>query len=433
MVIVHTTGVTRRLLASGTPLFSKDGQKLGAVCAMQDVTELKQKEQDLLDTNRALQAATDAKSEFLANMSHEIRTPLNGIMGMASLVLDTELTSDQRENLETMQFSADSLLTIVSDILDFSKIEAGMLEIEKIEFDLEAIVSGVYRTLGHAASGKGLTLNKSMSGKTSQRFLGDPGRLRQVLMNLVNNSIKFTAQGEISTHIEAVEQADGKTRVRVSVKDTGVGISKEALGRLFKAFSQADSSTTRKFGGTGLGLSISKRLVELMGGEIGVESELGAGSTFWFELSYETVIAQRGSDSKSQGVNVFKSAGESRIKILLAEDNIVNRAIALQMLAKIGLSADTVSNGAEVLELLKSKSYDLILMDCQMPEMDGYEASTQIRNLTSAASRIPIIALTANAMKGDREKCLAAGMTDYMSKPFQLEDLKSVIDRNYLV
>lgn len=447
MVIAPINAKTRRFLASGQSLVGRDGRQLGAVCTMHDVTELYQKEQDLIETNRALRAATDAKSQFLANMSHEIRTPLNGILGMTSLVLDSALQPQQRENLEAVKSSAENLMTIVSDILDFSKVEAGMLHIEAVSFDFEELINSTCRSVGFAAAQKGLTLRRSHSGYGDSILSGDPGRLRQILMNLLTNAVKFTNAGEISVEARVKRRADGKMSVSVSVIDSGIGIPEDAKARLFTPFTQADSSTTRKYGGTGLGLSISKRLIELMGGEIGVQSEVGRGSEFWFSLVLEpgkvpvqplaapqalieTAARTKDSHAHEARTSAPEAPASSPLRILLAEDNLVNRSIAMQMLSHLGLTADSALNGLEVLEAISTKAYDLILMDCQMPEMDGYEATAKIRAQSTSNAKIPIVAMTANAMKGDREKCLEAGMTDYVSKPFKLEELKAAIDRN---
>jgi CheY-like chemotaxis protein len=399
------------------------------MCVITDVTDIKQRETNLIESNRALRAATEAKSEFLANMSHEIRTPLNGVIGITELLLDSNLSDEQREYLNLLQSSAENLVTIISDILDFSKVEAGKLDIENVSFDLEGILGEVHRTLEISAKEKGLMLSRSFSGEMNTKYLGDPGRVKQVLTNLVNNAIKFTSSGLVSTAVTTKALENNHTEVRVEVSDTGVGISAETLSRLFSPFTQADNSTTRKFGGTGLGLSISKRLVELMGGQVGVESEVGKGSKFWFSLVLENAPSE--SVKKIEWASTPIDVSRQSMKILVAEDNALNERITIEMLARLGLQADTVQNGKAAIQALQEKHYDLVLMDCHMPEMDGYEASNLIRSSAlGQKGDVTIIALTANAMKGDREKCLAAGMDDYVTKPVKIEELEKAISRS---
>ncbi len=539
---------------------------------VENITDKKKTEQMKIERDAA-KAASATKTEFLANMSHEIRTPMNGIIGMTELLLGTDINPEQRDFIEVIQASGNSLLTLINDILDFSKIEAGKMDLEVIDFDLRVTLDA----LGDLAAVK--TYEKNLEYVTlfhpdvPTLLKGDPGRLRQVLVNLTGNAVKFTEKGEIVVSIDLAEETDQTALIRFAVTDTGIGIPENKMNRLFESFSQVDSSTTRKYGGTGLGLSISKKLAQLMGGEIGVESKLGRGSTFWFTAAFKkqdkaadplklpksiqgksvlvvddnktnryvikeqlklwgcafdtakdapsglaafkaaaeknqpfdigiidmqmpgmdgmalgkeikadplisrtrlimmTSMGERGdvkaiekigfdayltkpvkmlqlhgcllrvcgrepapaADTESKIITQYSLAEDRRrqICILLAEDNKINQLVALKMLQKIGYRADTVSNGQDAVNALKKKTYDLVLMDCQMPQMDGYEATRVIRK-SEANTRnrsVPIIALTANAMKGDRDKCLNAGMDDYLSKPVKAKDLSAVLEK----
>ncbi len=380
------------------------------------------------DARRSAESANSAKGEFLANMSHEIRTPLNGVVGLAAALADSPLPPQQKELVRDLTDCSDTLLSVINDILDFSKIEAGKLSIEYAPFDLHEAVRASAATQTVRARQKGLELEVTIAPGVPRWAEGDSVRIKQVLINLIGNAIKFTQKGYV--RVRAVRHDNGE--VEFTVTDTGIGLDQAALAKLFQAFTQADTSTTRKYGGTGLGLAISKRVTNLMGGTIGADSTPGKGSMFWFRIPLE--LANPPVESVPVPVPATDEAPAPRLEpalILVAEDNAVNRKVVKSMLEKFGFPVECVVNGLEAFEAVKAKRYGLVLMDCQMPEMDGYQATGEIRKFEqeTAQPKTPIVALTAHAMMGDREKCMEAGMDDYVTKPIHKQVLLQTILR----
>lgn len=401
-----------------------------------DITAAKNLERDLIQARESETAANRAKSELMAIVSHEIRSPLSSVIGLAHLIGATPLTSEQRDYTHGIAQSAERLLKVINDILDFSKAEAGRIEIEKIEFDLRSVLDGALRSSQVLIGSRPLTLQAAFE-PSSRFYLGDPDRISQIVNNLLTNAIKFTSKGRITLRTQELAPAPrdaAHVRLRFEVKDEGVGISQEDQNRLFQPFSQLTQSTARQFGGTGLGLSICRKLVELMSGTIGVESAVGQGSTFWFELpllrtEYPT-RAQTQPSELSRSRHIHESTEPRSFRVLVVEDNPVNMKIALKQLEKLGFSAQGANGGEEAFRLLLEYPFDLILMDCQMPGIDGYQTTRQIRSSANPKmSSIPIVALTANAMSGDHEKCLDAGMNDYLTKPVDLATLKCTLEK----
>lgn len=402
---------------------------------LSDITQRKEDEKNLKNLNVELEKsaaearqASELKSFFLANMSHEIRTPINGVIGMTNVVLDTELSKEQREHMEIIRSSADSLLAIINDILDLSKIESGKMDLEEIDFEASSLASDITKNLSIIAQQKGLLLKADIQQSLVENVIGDPGRIRQVLINLISNAIKFTHEGEIKVRALETLNTENELGIRFEVEDSGIGISTETLKKLFQPFTQADSTMSRKFGGTGLGLSICQRLVDLMGGKIGVDSIEDTGSTFWFEITLKKSL-----NKHAHQIQHFEhdTSPTKTGRILVVEDNFVNQKVARAMLEKIGHRVDTVGNGIEALRALEQFPYDLVLMDCQMPEMDGFEATQEIRSgkRPKVPKLIPIVAMTANALSGDKERCITAGMDDYISKPVNINSLNRILQR----
>jgi PAS domain S-box-containing protein len=425
--LVRSDGAIRWIHARSFPAWNSKGELSYIVGIAEDITEHKRVLEEMELAKSAAQAASHAKSEFLAVMSHEIRTPLNGVMGMTDLALETQLTSQQQEYLETIKTSAESLLTVINDILDFSKIEAGKIDLAEIDFNLRDSLTTMLKMFSARADEKGLRVLCEVANEVPEIVRGDPQRLRQVVVNLVDNAIKFTDKGNVLLEVRVEAEGAADCILHYVVADTGIGIPADKQKIIFDPFSQADNSATRKYGGTGLGLTISKRLVEKMGGEIWVESEVGRGTQFHFTvrlwISQKTMAGGIAQDS------LYKARGpEEFLSVLVAEDNRVNQSLVKRLLEKRGHRVVVVTNGREVLEALKKENYDVVLMDIQMPEMDGFETTAAIReNEKETGLHQRVIAFTASA---DREKCLAAGMDGYLSKPIRASEFVELLENS---
>ncbi|MEM7656585.1 MAG: PAS domain S-box protein [Bacteroidota bacterium] len=427
----HKNGAPYWASISFSPVFDKQGRLRRFIAIKSDITKRIQAEQELTSAKEAAESAAVAKSQFLATMSHEIRTPMNAVIGLTSLLVESELSREQSEMVETIRFSGENLLTIINDILDFSKIEAGKLELESQPYALRDSLLTVIDLLSTRSAKKGLYLDLKIDEDLPHFVASDPTRLSQILMNLIGNGIKFTENGGVTLRVSIApkefQEATPKQQILLfQVVDTGIGIPQEKLNRLFQTFSQVDASITRRFGGTGLGLAISKRLVELMGGQIWVSSREGAGSRFSFTLPID--LPEEAQTSRTSRAKDYSRPLNTDLKVLIVEDNAINQKVAARSLKKLGLEAEVAGNGEEALDALELATYDLIFMDMQMPVMDGLTATREIRRRYPDDPRQPlIIAMTANAMAEDRQRCLDAGMNDYISKPIRLDDIRNAL------
>jgi PAS domain S-box-containing protein len=432
---IDRVGHSQWVLASKVPFRDGSGAVVGIVGISRDISERKLAEVALRQAKEAAEAANRAKSDFLANVSHELRTPLTGILGMTGLVLDTELSLQQREFLELVRLSGTALLALINDLLDFSKIEAGKLDLDAHDFSLHECLADTLKPLGPQAAGKGLELTWHLAPDVPDELVGDSVRLCQVVVNLVGNAIKFTDRGEVAVKVQMESATAEGVCLHFTVADTGIGIAPDKQALIFAAFVQADSSTSRRYGGTGLGLAISARLVEMMNGRLWVDSTVGKGSVFHFTVtlthSRDTSGKVRGTSAEQRPAGPLgqRQTSARRLRILLAEDNPVNQKLAFHLLEKRGHSVVVTGNGREALAALEEQPFDVVLLDVQMPEMDGLEVAAAIRAAERGSGHhIPIVAMTAHALKGDRERCLEAGMDAYVSKPIQPEELFRVIE-----
>ncbi|MDX5346708.1 MAG: response regulator [Hymenobacteraceae bacterium] len=404
------------------PLYNNDNQLRGVTGVAFDITDRIKTEEELKAAKEVAEQSVKIKERFLANMSHEIRTPMNGIIGLSKVLQKSTLNAEQQKYLKAIQTSADNLLVIINDLLDISKIEADKIHFEEVEFNILDLIQDTVNLLEPKAQDKNNTLKAFTDARVPALLVGDPGKLRQVLINLLGNACKFTKDGTITLTTERLSDSSGHVILEFEVKDNGIGIAPEKLELIFDSFTQASSDTTRKFGGTGLGLTISKKLVEMQGGAINVSSEPGVGSIFTFTLAFKKSEGQ-GKANLAEETQALDPVKLGSLKVLLAEDNQINQLLVDKIITDWGFSLDIAENGKVALEMAAKKPYDLILMDMQMPEMDGYEAIQQLRQMQNKLATIPVIALTAHATKGEIDKCLNAGANAFLSKPFDPDDL----------
>jgi len=430
------TGSTSYRSYDGAPVYDKNGKMVLCVLTLRDITARIRLEQETAAAREEAVRANRAKSRFLANMSHEIRTPLNNMVGMAELLLSSGLTTQQREYMESILSSTDHLLAIINDILDFSKIEAGAVTIQSVALKPRKVVDKTVAAFRLQAESRNVALSHKIDPLVPKTVTGDPVRLREILANLVGNALKFTERGEVTVHVSLKEDGEDGVTLGFRIQDTGIGIPEEDIPQLFSPFTQGDASTTRRHGGTGLGLAITRSLIERMGGEIHVDSKPGEGSMFWFDLKFKHAPGGIVADQEEETAARQKTSASSQaprlerpLHILVAEDNNQSQTLMHLMLESIGATCEIVSNGKEAVEAWKDRRFDAVLMDCQMPVMDGYEASRAIRDLETAGRKTLIIALTAHAFQEERDKCLDAGMDDHVGKPIRLETLVAALNR----
>jgi two-component system, sensor histidine kinase and response regulator len=429
--VTYPDGTEATVETVRTQLRNAAGEVLGILSIGRNITQRKVMEEEMRSAREAAEEATRAKSDFLANMSHEIRTPMNAIIGMSHLALKTDLTPRQRDYLAKVESSSQHLLGIINDILDFSKVEAGKLDIERAEFDLDKVIAHVADLVAHKAAAKGLEFVLDVAPQVPRRLLGDSLRIGQILINYANNAVKYTERGRIVVKVRVDERTRDDALLHFSIADTGIGLTPEQQALLFRSFQQADSSITRRYGGTGLGLAISKNLARLMGGEVGVQSRFGEGSTFWFTVRAGVVhhtghTVPAGLTSEGAPLDMVLPAGPEGTRVLLVEDNEINQLVAQELLGDAGYIVEVAENGKIAVDMVTGREWDLVLMDMQMPVMDGLEATACIRKLANRTG-LPIIAMTANAMQRDRDRCLAAGMNDFVTKPVDPEELFRVL------
>ena len=410
-----------------TPLRTPDGKTMGLIGVSRDVTDQKRIEAELLQAKEAAEAAGRAKSEFLAKMSHELRTPLTGILGVTDLLLRSDLSGSQRRSLEMLGVSGRSLISLVNSLLDLSKIEAGELTLELVDFDLQRMLDEVGWLLDSKASRKGIGLTLPKVDERARWLRGDPLRLREVLINLIDNALKFTEEGSVTLGCELAEVPDVDVPLRFEITDTGIGIAEDDAEALFEPFSQAESSTTRRYGGTGLGLAICKQLVGLMGGEIGVRNNQNGGSTFWFTATLQ--LGDRETAQKAASDISMHIDGAAPMRVLLVEDNDINRELLSDLLGQSGHTVSSVDNGRSAVEAIRNDDYDVVLMDVHMPEMDGITATRLVRLMPPPRGQTPIVALTADAMPAMRKRVMAAGFDDMITKPIELSQLDACLTR----